>query len=236
MQSFADAVVDSVRKEVEARGERISCRKGCGACCRQLVPIAEAEARQLHALVERLSEPQRVVVRARFREARLSLEEAGLLDKLLHLEQWSDGEGHLLGQRYFQQGIPCPFLEGESCTIYVDRPIACREYLVTSPADNCAHPTSESVACVKLPFKVWTAIARFDDVSPSARFVRWVPLILALDWAEAYGDETALRPGPDLLREFFDHVTGKRPPRAQPVPLPRDPDSRSTSGDQESRR
>jgi Fe-S-cluster containining protein len=236
MQSFADAVVGSAVKEVEAREERISCKKGCGACCRQLVPMAEGEARQLHAVVERLSEPRRSTVRARFAEARRRLEAAGLSEKLLYPDRWSDGEGRSIGLAYFRLGIPCPFLEEESCSLYADRPIACREYLVTSPADNCARPTSESVACVKLPFKVWTAIARFDDVPPSARFIRWVPLILALDWAEAHSDETTPRPGPDWLREFFDHVTGKRPPLAQPVPLPRDPDSFLPSSDQEPRR
>ena len=235
MQSFADAVVDSVSKEVEARGERISCKQGCGACCRQLVPIAEAEARQLQVTIERFSEPRRSAVRARFTEARRRLEAAGLSEKLLHPDRWSDGEGRSIGLAYFRLGIPCPFLEEESCSLYADRPIACREYLVTSPADNCARPTSESVACVKLPFKVWTAVARFDDLPPSARFIRWVPLILASDWAEAHRAEPALCPGPDLLREFFDHVTGKRPPRAQPVPIPRDPDSLLPWSDQESR-
>ena len=39
----------------------------------------------------------------------------------------------ILGREYFQLGIPCPFLEEESCSIYHDRPITCREYLVTSP-------------------------------------------------------------------------------------------------------
>jgi Fe-S-cluster containining protein len=223
IQEFADAVVGSTRRETEARGEKISCQKGCGACCRQLVPIAEAEARHLHALVERLPEPRRGRVRARFAGARRRLEEAGLLGKLLHPEQWTDGEGRVLGQDYFRQGIPCPFLEEESCTLYADRPLACREYLVTSPAEHCARPTAETVACVTLPFKIWTAIARFDKVPPSGRFIRWVPLVLAVDWVEAHPDEPSLRSGPDLLREFFDHVTGKRHPRTQPAPLPRDP-------------
>jgi hypothetical protein len=34
--------------------------------------------------------------------------------------------------RYFLQGVACPFLEAESCGIHPDRPLACREYLVTS--------------------------------------------------------------------------------------------------------
>ncbi len=43
-------------------------------------------------------------------------------------------------RRYFHLGIACPFLEDESCSIHADRPISCREYLVTSPAVNCADP------------------------------------------------------------------------------------------------
>ncbi len=235
VHSFADAVVDSVAKEVEARGEKISRKKGCGACCRQLVPIAEAEARRLHALVERLPEPRRKDVRARFAGARYRLEAAGLLEGLHHADQWSDGEGRSFGLAYFRQGIPCPFLEEESCSIHADRPIACREYLVTSPAEDCARPTAETVACVKLPFKVWTAIAHFDQVPPSARFIRWVPLILALEWAEAHPGEPAPRPGPDLLREFFDHLTGKRRPQTGSARVPFDEASVAASPHEETR-
>jgi Fe-S-cluster containining protein len=234
MQTFADAVVGSVCKEVEARGEKISCKDGCGACCRQLVPIAEAEARRLHAVVEGVSEPRRSRVRARFAEARCRLDAAGLLDTLLCPAAWSEGDGRSIGLAYFRLGIPCPFLEEESCSIYADRPLGCREYLVTSPAGDCARPTSESVACVTLPFKVWTAVARFDDVAPAAPFIRWVPLILALDWAEAHPRDTALRPGPEWLREFFDHVTEKESPKQRPGAWPRDPGSPLTSYDQES--
>lgn len=231
--SFADAVVDSAVKEVEAHGEKISCKAGCGACCRQLVPIAEAEARRLGALVESLPEPRQETVRARFAAARDRLEKAGLLERLRHPDGWSDGEGRSIGQAYFREGIPCPFLEEESCSIYGDRPIGCREYLVTSPADNCARPTAETVARVKLPLKVWTAIARFDEVPPRSHFIRWVPLILAPAWAEAHPDEPASRPGPEMLREFFDHLTGKRHPQRGSESSPFDPTLVAASPDGE---
>lgn len=222
VREFADAVVDSAVKGIEARGQKISCAAGCGACCRQLVPIAEVEARRLRELIEALPEPRRTAIRSRFSAARRRLEETALLEKLQHPDGWSNGEGRSLGLRYFQQGIPCPFLEDESCVIYAERPMACREYLVTSPTENCARPTAETVNCVKLPLKAWTAVARFDEVPPSAHFIRWIPLILAPEWAEAHPDEPAPRPGPDLLRQFFDHVTGKGQSQAQPAQAPFD--------------
>src|SRR5262249_20241959 len=150
-------------KAVEEKGKTISCKAGCGACCRQLVPISETEARRIADLVEELPEPRRAVVRQRFADARRRLEESGMLDKLLHHENWSDDAFRAIGIGYFNLGIPCPFLDDESCSIHPDRPITCREYLVTSPAENCAHPTATNIDWVPLAGKVWTALARFDE-------------------------------------------------------------------------
>jgi Fe-S-cluster containining protein len=216
VQSLADAVVGAGVRTAEEGGETVSCKKGCGACCRQLVPVAEVEARRLRDLVEGLPEPRRSHVRARFAEARRRLEQAGLLEKLLRREQWAEDERQPVGLDYFRQGVPCPFLEEESCSIYRDRPVACREYLVTSPAENCARPSAESVRCVRLPLKVSGALNRMDPVPPAARFVRWVPLVLALEWADVHPDEPPPRPGPELLREFFGHLTGRQAPGAAP--------------------
>ena len=38
LQGLVNAVVDAAEA-----GQTISCRKGCGACCRQLVPISRTE-------------------------------------------------------------------------------------------------------------------------------------------------------------------------------------------------
>lgn len=224
-QSFADAVVGASVTATEEQGQNISCKKGCGACCRQLVPIAETEARHIRDVIEALPEPRRTEIRARFAEARRRLETAGLLEKLLHTDlQWAEGESVSFGLQYFHQGIPCPFLEEESCSIYADRPIACREYLVTSPAENCARPTAETVQGIKLPLKVWTAVARFDKTPPSARFIRWVPLILAPEWAEAHAEEPPPHPGTELLQELFEYIRQTGNSLRQPGELPPEPD------------
>jgi Fe-S-cluster containining protein len=207
-RGLAESVIEIAVKAVEAEGQTVSCKKGCGACCRQLVPISECEAYQLRDLIEGLPEPRRTEVRARFAEARRRVQEAGLHDKLLHPERFSNDELRPIGLEYFHLGIPCPFLDEESCSIHPERPIACREYLVTSPAENCARPTAETVRCVPIPLKVSNAVSLLD-VDPNARFVRWVPLVIAPEWAETHPDQTPPRPGPDVMREFFARLPQK---------------------------
>jgi Fe-S-cluster containining protein len=206
--SFADAVMSTAATGLEQTGEKISCKKGCGACCRQLVPISETEARWIGELVDRLPIQKQNEIRNRFAEARRRLAESGLLDKLLDTESWGEGEGWSIAMSYFRLGIPCPFLENEACSIHKDRPIKCREYLVTSPAANCRQPSANNIRMVDLPFQMWTALARLENTSASKK-IRWVPLILALEWADADAQEPEPRAGHEVLREFFDRLTGR---------------------------
>lgn len=215
-RQMAESLINLGVRAVEAEGKRVSCQKACGACCRQIVPISEFEARHLRDVVAQMPEPRRAEVRARFAEARKRLEAGGLLEKLLHPERFSDDALRPLGIDYFAQGVPCPFLDGESCSIYAERPISCREYLVTSPAVNCVRPTPETIRCLPLAGKVSSALTLLE-ADPNGRFVRWVPLIIVLEWADTHPDETPARPGPDWLRDFFQRLITRRKP-AQETP------------------
>src|SRR5690349_8697349 len=73
LQGLVNAVVEAAQ-----RGQEISCRKGCGACCRQLVPISRTEGEALLALVEAMPSERRDAVRARFAEAEAKIVQAGL--------------------------------------------------------------------------------------------------------------------------------------------------------------
>jgi Fe-S-cluster containining protein len=205
-QALADELIALTLNVVEVEGRTVSCRAGCGACCRQLVPIAEAEARRIRDLVEAMPEPRRSLVRSRFAEALRRFADAGLLETLRQTDILDEERNRQAGLDYFRQHIACPFLEDESCSIHPDRPIACREYLVTSPPEHCAEPTKDNVVGVVLPTHVWTAVARFDPPHPGATSIRWVPLILALEWAEAHPEQSEPRPGPELLRELIGRV------------------------------
>jgi len=211
---LTDSFVDFSVENARAQGLEVSCRKGCGACCRQLVPISGIEARRLRDMVEEMPEPRKSTILARFEDARQRLARAGLLEKLRQPRQFRDEEVIPFGMDYFQQGIACPFLEEESCSIYTERPLACREYLVVTPAEHCAAPTVESVTCVKLVLRTARAV-RGLNAEHSEHGSPWVALILALEWAEAHPDQSSPQPGPAWVREAFSRLTGHEVPEVR---------------------
>ncbi len=201
-QTLTHEVIDAGVAEVTRRGETVSCRAGCGACCRQSVPISLTEARQLAALVEAMPEPRRSQIRARFADATARLEAAGMLDELRRLDAMPNEWHAALHPRYFALGIPCPFLEEESCSIHPDRPLICREYLVTSSPEHCAEATTQKVRRVPLHGQVSTDIVLLEYVGPTASRV---VLVLALEWAREHeGDEPAPRPPIEWLSQVLE--------------------------------
>lgn len=213
LRELTDAFVAFAVENAQDQGATLSCRKGCGACCRQLVPIAEIEARRLREVVARLPDARRVTIAARFAAARQRLQQAGLLDKLATPNQVRDEEVDALGLAYFHLSIPCPFLEDESCSIYSERPLACREYLVLSPPAHCAQPTVDNIEPVKLVARVARTV-RMLDSERSVTANRWLALILALDWAAEHGDFSLPEAGPDLVRTVFARLLGQVSPES----------------------
>lgn len=141
-------LVDSFARLIEAHdGVSVSCAKGCGACCRQLVTISLPEAFALADTLAGKPETDRPAFQSRLAQAETRLAVADLdleLDSLGDPEFPAD-EHYELARRYFRLGLPCPFLVDESCSIYTERPALCRQYLVSSPAAHCSDPFRQTV-------------------------------------------------------------------------------------------
>lgn len=198
------ATAVAVTKAEEA-GKRVSCRPGCGACCRQLVAVSVIEAVALADVVNAMPGPRRAAVKERFGTALNRLEAAQLLNPIM-----PRGERSLLSParpvdptspdapaarkamindlsaRYFALQIPCPFLEDESCGIHPERPLVCREYHVTSPAERCAKLGAEKIDAVAPPLHMSGVLAR-TAAKVAGTSPQTIPLVLALEWAEANG-------------------------------------------------
>jgi Fe-S-cluster containining protein len=193
-RSMADTFASLSEQHARSQGMSVSCTKGCGACCRQLVPVAPIEAIELREMIHSMPEPRRSEILRRFDDARKRLEAAGLMDKMRRLPTFSREELAALGIEYFACGVACPFLEAESCSIHPQRPLACREFLVVSPAEFCRQPQERKIRRTELFADVGGAVRALRP-GESAPAEPWIPLILALDFADTHRDEGAPRPG-----------------------------------------
>lgn len=191
LQGLVNAVVEAAEA-----GKAVSCRKGCGACCRQLVPVSRTEGERLLQLVDTLPAERREALLARFAAAEAAIGKAGLIDRGTR----SDRE---LSIAYFALGVPCPFLEEESCSIHPERPLVCREYLVTSPAELCSGGRQEGVRPVAVP-KVSMAARGLQEESDE-----WFPLALLMAWARNRPRKAARRPGPEWVQRFLQKLSAK---------------------------
>lgn len=208
-QGLTHQVIDLAVAEVMGKGEAVSCAAACGACCRYIVPISRTEAHQLRALVDAMPEPRRTEIRARFADAVARLEAGGLLDVARAFDALPEDEFLTVHPRYFALRIPCPFLEDESCSIHPQRPLICREYLVTSAPEHCGEDVP-AVRKIKLAAFVSHAVTKLEGTDP--RDSR-VALTLALEWTEAHaGEEQAMRPAVEWIDKMLEGMTGKPVP------------------------
>lgn len=203
--ALASTIVDRAEAEEAAAGRTVSCRAGCGACCRQPVPVSPSEARGLAALVAAMPEPRRGAVRRRFAAAQAALAAAGVETRPEAIARLAPGERRPWGQAYFTKQVACPFLDAESCSIHRDRPAVCREYLVTTPAANCDAPTAEMVRRVPLPAQVSAAVAATDLERGHGLLL----LVDSLDWAAVNPAPPPRDAGLALVRAVFARLAAQ---------------------------
>lgn len=208
VQNLENMIVEKVGEEATRAGKSISCRAGCGACCRQMVPVNLFEAEALSAWMRSLPEARRRELEQRFGRALSALRDAGIIDKLL-TEDWvlDQDRATQLAIDYFHAGVACPFLEDESCSIHPMRPLSCREYLVTSPPELCRDPSVHEVSGVRLPLKLSRAMYAFgQEMAQDTR--GWIPLVFLLAWSrrDAKPGEYVAGSGREVLGAFLDRA------------------------------
>ena len=206
-QALTNFLVDMSVKATEKEGKQISCRKGCGACCSQLVPITKLEANYLKKVVRKMPDSRQSVIHTKFKEALKQLAEAKLLEKLKRPQNLNKDQRIQLGLDYFKLDIPCPFLEDQSCSIHSDRPMACREYLVTSPVKSCSEPHLGEIEGIKIPRKVSHAVTRLTKQKKGTSGASWSPLILILENQQKVAHKQKLQSGVDWLKEILSNLS-----------------------------
>jgi len=197
-------VEHAARREHEA-GRSLSCRAGCGACCRQMVPVSPPEAFYLMDVIESFEPRRRRAAMERFDHVVKVLEEREMIDELLDPALTPDPVLPVARQ-YFELGMPCPFLVAESCSIHPHRPVACRDYNVTSPAAWCAQPYEHEIAKVPMPLPLSVPLSRLTAALTGEKPCL-LPLALVPRWVGSRADLRARQwPGPELFDRFVDEL------------------------------
>lgn len=201
--SFSAIGVDAEK----ALGNSVSCGAGCTACCHQAVPVSEAEVYYYAELVASMPEPKRTEVKRRFADSLKHFRESGWFSKLRSQKAHSLKGAEELVLEYFREQVPCPFLEDSMCMVYEHRPLACREYLVTSPAENCWKPTPKDVRTVGLPVKPSSSLKQLTN--GEAQSEGFLILTMALELAEKHRENFPQRTGEQWMAEFFGRLAEK---------------------------
>ena len=196
-----------VARSIDA-GKPPSCHKGCAACCRMLVPLSAPEAFALREWVRARPPDQQERISARLEEMKSLLLSHGLWQRLSELcnapEQGNDDALEVVNREYYALRMPCPFLEEEVCTIYEERPAACRELLVSSPPERCEDLINNPVEPIAVPVLVSTVLGLlWQELRKSP--TRLIPLPLALEWANGHEQESQQAwKGVELLDSALD--------------------------------
>jgi Fe-S-cluster containining protein len=205
-------------RKQEAMGKPISCRAGCGACCRQMVPMSPPEAFHLMDLIDSFDPVKRAWILGRFDAVVDRLEDEEMIAPMLDIIIGADPH-RAVNKKYFAMQLACPFLVDETCSIHADRPVACREYNVTSPALWCRDPFGNGVEKVPMPIPLSAPLswltAELTGEEPAL-----IPLVLVPRWVAGHEDlRVKTWPGLHLFKKFMKVASGEGPRNAA-VPAP----------------
>ncbi|MBL7186359.1 MAG: YkgJ family cysteine cluster protein [Phycisphaerae bacterium] len=206
---IADIVIARNRRE----GIDIACRKGCGHCCKShLVPLAIPEVFRLKEYIYSRPRDQRdAMLRLCLLAAKGILSEeppefmaprtpTDSIDSLAFLSDVS--------KWYVGLGVCCPFLSKNICTIYENRPLACRDYFVYGGSNACVNADAAAER-VKMPVPMVEVLGQlageFEDDDIEAVILPLTPV-----WCEQNVDRAERTWSAKTMAKRFVEIVGAR--------------------------
>ena len=108
------------------------CQKGCPFCCHQSVTVAAFEGSYIESFVlNKMPKHIRRIVKANIKRW-FSFFNANTPERQLTKQDLPEVE-----RRQAIEGVPCPFLVNNVCSIYPVRPLVCRTYFVNDDVSLC---------------------------------------------------------------------------------------------------
>jgi Fe-S-cluster containining protein len=170
-------ITETVLEQMSLSGSCIPCRKGCAACCSYLVPLSAPEVFRFR---------QEIFPKAKYSPDNMLRTYLLAARRLISHRPPRDAFGNpddlsALSQWYASLNLTCPFLYSHQCAIYHQRPLACREHLVTGSARGCRGNSSKAQV-IDLPARLGNILCRLTKELCDVDDTVMMPLALA--WYE----------------------------------------------------
>ena len=201
---LALAVLNKLRKEEKF----IPCCKGYSACCYYLIPLSVPEVFRMREEVLAMPENRAsVILQSCLNAAKKILDDTPEgFDLCSSTTANSATRVSRLGRWYAGLKLPCPFLSDGLCTIYEQRPTACREHIVTGSPSLCEAEWTDESHLVQMPVSVLEALGQLASELEGTS-VEAVMLPLALPWAqENLKRDRQTWPAPMMVEQFIEII------------------------------
>jgi Fe-S-cluster containining protein len=171
-------------ERLRGNGQSIPCQKGCSACCSYLIPLSVPEVFRLRE--ELLAMPQEKSSRV-LKSCTVAAKK--ILDKspegldVNKLTKNNLAQTDQLSKWYAGLKLTCPFLSDGLCMSYEQRPLACREHIVTGSSFFCQPDHKGEPNVASMPVSVLEALGQLTAELENLD-IEAVILPLAFAWAQ----------------------------------------------------
>ncbi len=210
---LAQAICTRFTEEViQSLDTPIACKKGCPACCHYLVALSTPEIYYLQEMLTQMSKEYHVSIL----QSCLKSAKKILRNNAEKPEMSENTELNLISRWYEGLNLPCPFLSVKSCDIYEHRPLACREYMVTSSSMYCQSGHEIEPEVVTLPVSILEALGQLAAEFEQSE-VEAVILPLAFISTDNYLERSGRTwPAIELVQRFVKIIEELAVRRCQP--------------------
>ena len=201
----------AVREGVEEKGQSVPCGKGCCACCNSLTPLSAPEVfRMREELLVLPTETSNRILKSCIHTAERILEKMGRIDCLLK-DFSKNGKPRIsqINKWYGELKLTCPFLSESLCMLYEQRPLACREHIVTGSSGPCQKDRKCRPNVVPMPVSILEALGQLAGELEQTD-VEAVMLPFSFSWAQDNLQRAErVWPAVEMVRRFVEILKQK---------------------------
>lgn len=214
--AVSEQIVQVTLRHHRDSGSKITCHKGCNACCHYLVPITVPEAikfkadfltkhprQQVRILRSSLAASKRILSKRppEIFATKPTSEIINFSTSLRELSDWFEG-----------LNLSCPFLKEGDCSIYQQRPLTCREHFVAGSNKQCLGQEGQALV-VEMPMYISEVLGRLTSELEGTDIESTILPFLPVWWEQNPHRAQQVWPASVMVEHFvmiIEEMTAKR--------------------------